>query len=102
MILTRKINQNEIFPINNKIKIVQDGNMVRLLGAWIGNKIDNVAPWETIVDKIHRNLGFWKRSGPTMKGRKTIVQAIVGGLTQFLTKAQGMPPHIGMAITRII
>ena len=102
VILTRKINQDEIFPINDKIKIAQDGDAVRLLGAWIGNKIDNVAPWETTVDKIHRNLGFWKRSGPTMKGRKTIIQAVVGGLTQFLTKAQGMPPHIETAITRII
>ena len=30
------------------------------------------------------------------------VQIIVGGYTQFLTKAQGMPPHIEAALTKII
>ena len=39
---------------------------------------------------------------PTMKGRKIITQAIVGGYTQFLTKAQGMPTHIEKALTKII
>ena len=33
---------------------------------------------------------------------KLIVQAVVGGHTQFLTKAQGMPPHIKVAIKIII
>jgi ribonuclease HI len=37
-----------------------------------------------------------------MAGRKTIVQAIVGGLTQYLTMAQGMPSHIEDALTKII
>ena len=39
---------------------------------------------------------------PTMKGRATIVQAVVGGCTQFLAKAQEMPSHIESALMRII
>ena len=39
---------------------------------------------------------------PTMKGQKVIVQIIVGGYTQFLTKAQGMPTHIESALTKMI
>ena len=37
-----------------------------------------------------------------MMGRKTIVQAVVGGLTQFLTKAQGMPTHIEDTLVKTI
>ena len=37
-----------------------------------------------------------------MKGRKAIVQIVVGGYTQFLTKAQGMPTHIETALTKLI
>ena len=102
VVRTRKINQDEIFPIMDGIKIAQDGDAVRLLGAWIGNMVNNAAPWETILDKIHKTLELWKRTYPTMEGRKTIVQAIIGGFTQFLTKAQGMPPHIEKALTKII
>jgi ribonuclease HI len=37
-----------------------------------------------------------------MLGRKLIAQAVIGGYTQFLTKAQGMPPEIEDTLTRII
>ena len=37
-----------------------------------------------------------------MKGRKAIIQIIVGGHTQFMTKAQGMPPHTEAALTKTI
>ena len=37
-----------------------------------------------------------------MAGRKLIIQAIVGGYTQFLSKAQGMPNDIEDALTKII
>ena len=37
-----------------------------------------------------------------MAGRKIIVQAIAGVCTQFLAKAQGMPPHIETALTKMI
>ena len=54
------------------------------------------------LDKIHKNLGRWGKSKPTMMGRAKIIQVIVGGHTQFLMKAQGMPKHIEKAITKII
>jgi hypothetical protein len=37
-----------------------------------------------------------------MAGRKLIVQAVVGGQTQFLTKAQGMPATVEKALTKLI
>jgi hypothetical protein len=50
--------------------------------------------WESIIDKIHTDLECWGRIHPTLNGKKTIIQAIIGGCTQFLTRAQGMPPSI--------
>ena len=39
---------------------------------------------------------------PTLDGKRIIVQAIVGGHTQFLTKAQGMLESIQEALTKEI
>lgn len=35
-------------------------------------------------------------------GQKTNIQVVVVGLTQFLTKVQGMPKHIEKATTKMI
>ena len=102
VITTRKINQEDANPLCKRVRIAEDGEAVRSLGAWIGNRTNDATPWESIVDKTHKILERWKRTHPTMKGRKAIVQIIVGGYTQFLTKAQGMPPHIEAALTKTI
>ncbi len=98
----RKINNLDRGPLTDKIHIAKDGESIRMLGAWIGNQINNDALWETIIDKINGNLMQWKCLHPTLNGRKLIVQAVVGGHTQFLTNAQGMPTHIKTALKRII
>ena len=55
-----------------------------------------------MLDKIVGKLEIRGQSHPTLYGKRLIVQAIVGGHTQFLTKAQGMPAHIEEVITKII
>ena len=102
VITTQKINQEDENPLSERIKIAEDGEAVRSLGAWIGNRTNDATPWESIVDKTHKNLERWKKTHPTIKGRKAIIQIIVGGYTQFLTKAQGMPPHIETTLTKTI
>lgn len=42
------------------------------------------------------------KSHLTVYGKCLIIQAVVGGHTQFLTKAQGMPAHIEQALTKMI
>jgi hypothetical protein len=102
VITTRKINNLDSTPINNQIHIALDGEAIRSLGAWIGNHTNATAPWEPILDLIKKDLDRWNKNRPTLHGRKTILQAIVGGRTQFLTKAQGMPPSIETALIKII
>ena len=99
---TRKINQGDNDEFNVRIRVTKDGEAICFLGAWIGNHTNDATPWEPILVKISGGLVFWRKTQPTMHGRKIIVQAIVGGYTQFLTMAQGMPNHIEDALTTII
>lgn len=43
-----------------------------------------------------------EKGHPTLDGKRYITQMIVGGMTQFLTKAQGMPKNIEAALIKII
>ena len=88
---TRKINPQDTNPLPPKIRIARDGEAVRILGAWIGNNANNQTPWEPILDTIKAKLSLWERAHLTLNGKQVIIQAIVGGHTQFLAKAQGMP-----------
>ena len=99
---TRKINQADQTPLDDRIKIAKDGDAVRSLGAWIGNKVEDLTPWETILDRMSKRIGIWAKSNPTIYGKRLIIQAVIGGYTQFLAKAQGMPPHIEVAINKMI
>ena len=101
IVRTRKINCHDQTPLNEKIKIAKDGDAVRSLGAWIGNNTNIKTPWEPILDNIHKTLKLWGKSNPTLTGRKLIAQAVIGGYTQFLTKAQGMPPGIEETLTKM-
>jgi ribonuclease HI len=98
---TRKLNQEDQTPIDDRIKIAKDGDAVRSLGAWIGNNTNLKSPWEPVIDTIHKCLKTWGKSNPTLTGRKLLVQAIIGGHTQFLAKAQGMPREIENTLTKM-
>ncbi|KAF8912563.1 hypothetical protein CPB85DRAFT_1193624, partial [Mucidula mucida] len=76
------------------IKITMDGEAVRTLGAWVGNGSKQVDVWTRTLDKIEENLNRWERGHPTMEGRRLIVLMVVGGMTQYLTKVQGMPKTV--------
>ena len=98
---SRKLHQNDQM-IPPDVRIARDGEAIRSLGAWIGNETVETNPWEPIIDLVHNDLERWKSTHPTLDGKRLIVQAIVGGRTQFLTKAQGMPESIREALTKEI
>ena len=97
-----KINPLDISELDIRIKIISDGEATRFLGAWIGNKTDDATPWEPTVVKCKKELDRWEKVHPTMAGHKLIVQMVIGGRTQFLAKAQGMPERIEKVFTKII
>jgi hypothetical protein len=98
---TRKINQRDCDPLNERIRITKDGKAIRILGARIGNHSNEEMPWEPIIDKAQHALKSWSRYHLTLDGRKLITQMIIGGLTQYLTKAQGMPKRIEDTLTKM-
>src|SRR5260370_5723351 len=101
MEMTRKLNETELHPLDESIRIAEGGEAVRLIGAWLGNKTEAAAPWEPIIDKINKALKFYSKGHPTLEGRKVIAQIVIGGYTQFLTKVQGMPKQIEKVLTKI-
>jgi len=90
VIETRRV-KDSYEEIPNNIHIARDGEPVRILGSWVGNKIDNENIWSVQLDKIDHSLKRWEKCNPTIEGRKLIVQIVVGGMTQYLTQVQGMP-----------
>ena len=101
VITTRRLHKDDP-PLNQDIRIANDGHAIRSLGAWIGNKIDDATPWELVLDKIRTNLDRWKLGRPTLDGKRLIVQMVVGGTTQYLAKVQGMPNRIEKALVKVI
>jgi ribonuclease HI len=102
VITSQKLNPQDQTRFDDRIRIANDGEATRSLGAWIGNNTNDAAPWEPIIDKAHKCLALWNKSHPTLLGRKLIAQMIIGGLTQFLTMAQGMPKRIESVLTKMI
>ncbi|KAJ6576794.1 hypothetical protein B0H10DRAFT_1836576, partial [Mycena sp. CBHHK59/15] len=71
------------------------------LGAWIGNGVPYITPWPTVVEKIASGLEGWRVTTPTSanpdfagSGKHHIINMVIGGRTQYLTRVQGMPKEI--------
>ena len=98
----RYLNGVDGTPIPDHIKIAKDGEAIRSLGAMIGNKVNPISPWSRILEKIDTSLEIWDKGHPTIEGRRLIILMVVGGMTQYLTKVQGMPKEIEEKLERRI
>ena len=101
LIETRNLNDTgEAIP--ESIHIARDREATRILGAWVGNKTNPEEPWRRIMETIEKDLKRWETRYPTLEGKRLIVQMIVGGKTQFLARAQGMPKSVQTKIQKMI
>jgi hypothetical protein len=89
-------------PIEAGVRIVVEGQPVRVLGAWIGNGVDQANPWTPTIEKIASSLKRWEASHPTTEGRRLLSQMIIGGMTQYLVKVQGMPTTAMKTLERLV
>jgi hypothetical protein len=89
-------------PLPNNLHIAQEGEATRILGGWFGNRVNSTQIWTPILDKIDKALERWAKSSPTMEGRRHIVQMFPGGMSQYLTQAQGMPQHVERRLAKRI
>ncbi|EJD34546.1 hypothetical protein AURDEDRAFT_47499, partial [Auricularia subglabra TFB-10046 SS5] len=81
-------------PIPQGIRIARDGETTRILGAWPGNKVKEANAWSTVLDKTRDALERWGNLKPTLIGRAMLSHSFIGGYSQYLTAAQGMPARV--------
>ncbi|EJD37976.1 hypothetical protein AURDEDRAFT_38311, partial [Auricularia subglabra TFB-10046 SS5] len=89
-------------PFDEGTKIAAQGEPVRLLGVYIGNDVDQHAPWEAIITSIEKTLDSWSLRTLTMTGKAIVAKSIVAGKTQYLGMVQGMPNSIQERITKLV
>jgi hypothetical protein len=53
---TRKLSSQDWTPLSKGTWIAKDSEAVRMLGAWIENRIKDITLWELIIDKISIKL----------------------------------------------
>ena len=101
IIASRKLNaESEEFP--EHINIAKEGEPVRILGAWLGNHIDQAITWAPIVENVQKRLRKWSAAKHSLEGRRLIVQMQIAGVTQYLTKVQGMPKSVENDLNNLI
>ncbi|EJD38767.1 hypothetical protein AURDEDRAFT_26309, partial [Auricularia subglabra TFB-10046 SS5] len=88
-------------PIPEQIRIAKDGEPTRILGSWPGNGVKVAQAWTVCLDKIQASLLKWNKTHPTLNGRSIISQVVMGGYTQYLTAAEGMPTKIEMKLEKL-
>ncbi|KZV80057.1 hypothetical protein EXIGLDRAFT_560163, partial [Exidia glandulosa HHB12029] len=88
------------FPPGTKIAL--QGEATRLLGAHIGNGIDQQGTWVTIKESIRKTLKRWNERPLPLTTKCLIVQFVVGGKTQYLAMVQGMPKEVEAELSELI
>lgn len=88
--------------IPEEIRIAKDGESTRLLGSFIGNKVDSPSIWSPTLEKITKDLDQWNKGHPTIDGHRLVIGMVVGGRTQYRACVRGMPPEIELRLTRMI
>ncbi|KAI0705071.1 hypothetical protein C8T65DRAFT_556394, partial [Cerioporus squamosus] len=89
-------------PIPLDVRIVPDGTAMRLLGAWVGNKICQKSVWSPLLKKVEENLLKWDKRRPTLKGKRLVVGLEVGSRSQYLARVQGMPVSVELAFEKLV
>jgi hypothetical protein len=90
----RFVNGMDGTKIPEHIKIAAEHEPIRTLGAWVGNGVDQAGTWARTVEKVDAALEQWELGKPSMEGRRLIILMVVGGMTQYMAKVQGMPKEV--------
>lgn len=72
--------------IPDSARIVRDGEALRLLGGWIGYKMDVPALWEKRVSNMEAQVAKWAKRRPIMKGRVIVVNYVILSKAQYMLR----------------
>ncbi|KAH9856442.1 hypothetical protein C2E23DRAFT_711011, partial [Lenzites betulinus] len=75
-------------------RVAADGEPVRVLGAFIGNKLEPRGVWSAKLEKVRGVMERWKKGKATLVGKKHGAQMTLGGMTQFMADVQRMPQDV--------
>ncbi|KAI0830484.1 hypothetical protein BC628DRAFT_1407977 [Trametes gibbosa] len=87
------------YPEN--VHMAADGEPVRILGAWLGNGVNESEIWAPKIEKILTVTNHWKNVTTTLNGKRHVVQMMVGGMSQFLTDVQRMPKSVMTRLNKL-
>ncbi|KAH9853635.1 hypothetical protein C2E23DRAFT_712855, partial [Lenzites betulinus] len=88
------------YPQN--VHVAKEAEPVRILGAFFGNGVSDIAVWTPKIDKLVSALERWKVGRTTLEGKRHVSQMMVGGMTQFLTDVQRMPTTVLKRVNKIM
>ncbi len=88
------------YPAN--VHMAEDGEPVRILGAFLGNGVQQCGVWTPVLAKLDAVLTRWQKGISTLEGRRHVVQMFIGGMTQFLTDVQTMPKPVCKRLERVL
>ena len=83
-------------------RIAKEGEPVRILGAWLGNGVDQTTTWAPIMENCSKRLQRWNAGRHSLEGRRLIIQMQIAGVTQYLTMVQGMLSEMETELNRQI
>jgi hypothetical protein len=99
---TRKIGTTHSDLILENIHIAREREPIRILGAYFGYNLNEEEIWKPTVEKIKAALKRWEKLKPTIRGRCNAANSVIGGFTQYLTRAQGMPRTTLATLNRLM
>ena len=96
----RKLNNKPGNEVEEGLRIVKDGESMRTLGAWVGNKVDVHPQWESILDRQRRVMEVWNDARLSHGGKELILKILVQSLALYLATVNGMPKDVETRMTR--
>ncbi|KAI0737439.1 hypothetical protein C8Q80DRAFT_1060440, partial [Daedaleopsis nitida] len=84
------------------VRLAADGEPVRILGAFMGNGIDQCDIWSPTIAKITAVIERWQRGNATVEGCRHVIQMMLGGMSQFLTNVQRMPDAVCKRLDKML
>jgi len=90
-IKNRRFGQN---TLNQRDKIIQEGEAMRTLGAWVGNNSNTETQWNGILNDQRKILEVWAKMNLSFKGKELVLKALVQSKALFLATVNGMPEDV--------
>jgi ribonuclease HI/exonuclease III len=86
--------------IEDGIKIAKDGEPIRVLGSWQGNKVNADHKWTEIIEKQMKIMKMWSSSHPSVLARVRIAKSLVVSRALYLMTVNGIPKEYLETIDR--